>query len=85
MLVSRPEGRARVLKELPTAMEIIAGIADVKASVPPSEESLREKIDSLLAILPQPRLLVSSSCGCGRVPHDQAIGLNLAKAAQASL
>ena len=71
-----------VLKELPESMEIIAGIADVK-STPASEDSLREKIEQLLGIVPESRLLVSSSCGCGRVPHDQAIRLmrNLVKAA----
>ncbi len=71
-----------VLGELPDSMDIIAGIADVK-SMPASEESLGQKIEQLLDILPEDRLLVSSSCGCGRVPHDQAIRLmrNLVKAA----
>ncbi len=63
-------------------MEIIAGIADVK-SPPSSDELLIEKIEDLKSIIPTERLLVSSSCGCGRVPHDQAIRLmrNLVKAA----
>ena len=71
-----------VLREIPDSMEVIAGIADVK-SPPAGEESLREKIDDLLDIVPAERLLVSSSCGCGRVPHDQAIRLmrDLVKAA----
>ena len=63
-------------------MEVIAGIADVKAK-PQSEAELRERIDALLGVLPAERLLVSSSCGCGRVPHDEAIELmrNLVRAA----
>ena len=74
-----------VLREIPDSMEVIAGIADVK-SEPASERSLRDKIGALLDLLPPERLLVSSSCGCGRVPHDQAIRLmrNLVKAATQS-
>lgn len=70
-----------ILDQLPDSMQIIAGIADVK-SAPASEEALREKILQLLEILPADRLLLSSSCGCGRVPHDEAIRLmrNLVKA-----
>lgn len=71
-----------VLQEIPESMSVIVGIADVK-STPAGEDSLRQKIEELLTILPEDRLLVSSSCGCGRVPHDQAIRLmrNLVKAA----
>ncbi len=71
----------KVLDQLPASMQIIAGIADVK-SAPASEQALRDKILQLLEILPADRLLVSSSCGCGRVPHDEAIRLmrNLVKA-----
>ncbi len=71
-----------LLSEVPESIEIIAGIADVKSSPQPVGE-LRAKIDALLQALPESRLLVSSSCGCGRVPHDEAIRLmrNLAKAA----
>ena len=74
-----------VLREIPDSIEVIAGIADVK-SEPASERSLRDKIGALLDLLPPERLLVSSSCGCGRVPHDQAIRLmrNLVKAATQS-
>ena len=73
-----------LLAELPESMEIIAGIADVK-SKPASVTELREKIEQLVAVVPQERLLVSTSCGVGRVPHDEAIRLmrNLVKAAQA--
>ena len=71
-----------LLAETPDSMEIIAGIADVK-SKPASVTALRDKIEALTDVLPPERLLVSSSCGCGRVPHDEAIRLmrNLVKAA----
>ena len=74
-----------MLADLPDSMEIIAGIADVKRS-PQGVDALREKIDLLLKVVPEDRLLVSSSCGCGRVPHDEAIRLmrNLVKAAGGS-
>lgn len=72
-----------LLADMPPSIEIIAGIADVK-SKPASVSQLKRKIDSLLHILPPDRLLLSTSCGCGRVPHDQAIRLNrnLVKAAE---
>ncbi len=71
-----------LLAEVPESIEIVAGIADVKSPPQPVDE-LRAKIDGLLAVVPESRLLVSSSCGCGRVPHDEAIRLmrNLVKAA----
>ena len=74
-----------LLAEVPASIEVIAGIADVK-SKPQSVSALRSKIDQLRQVLPDDRLLVSSSCGCGRVPHDEAIRLmrNLVKAAQAA-
>lgn len=70
------------LAEIPDSMQVIAGIADVK-STPQAEAVLRERIEALLRVLPAERLLVSSSCGCGRVPHDDAISLmrNLVRAA----
>ncbi len=70
------------LREIPESIEIIAGIADVK-SPPESADALRSKIEALLDVIPPERLLVSSSCGCGRVPHDEAIELmrNLVSAA----
>jgi 5-methyltetrahydropteroyltriglutamate--homocysteine methyltransferase len=72
-----------LLERVPESMEVIAGIADVK-SPPQSAEALRERIEALLEVLPAERLLVSSSCGCGRVPHDEAILLmrNLVQAAR---
>ena len=71
-----------VLREIPRSMEVIAGIANVKAT-PESHQALAQRIDALVAVLPSDRLLVSSSCGCGRMPHDDAIRLmrNLVKAA----
>ena len=71
-----------LLTEIPDSIEVIAGIADVKAD-PASEGELAARIDALLDVVPEDRLLVSSSCGCGRVPHDDAIRLmrNLVKAA----
>ena len=52
-------------------------------SRPESADLLRAKITALLEVIPAERLLVSSSCGCGRVPHDEAIELmrNLVAAA----
>ena len=74
-----------LLADIPASIEIIAGIADVK-SKPQSVSALRSKIAQLRQVLPDDRLLVSSSCGCGRVPHDEAIRLmrNLVKAAQSA-
>ena len=74
--------REGTVSEIPDSMEIIAGIADVKSKPQPVDE-LRARIDALLEVVPEQRLLVSSSCGCGRVPHDEAIRLmrNLVKAA----
>lgn len=71
-----------LLAEIPASMEVIAGIADVK-SRPQSEQALRDRIQALTRVLPPERLLVSSSCGCGRMPHDDAIELmrNLVRAA----
>jgi len=45
---------------------------------------LKDRIELLLEIVSEDRLLLSTSCGCGRVPHDEAIRLvrNLVKAAR---
>ena len=73
-----------LLAEVPESMEVIAGIADVKSKPAPVTE-LRQKIEQLVEVISPERLLVSTSCGVGRVPHDEAIRLmrNLVKAAQA--
>jgi len=72
-----------LLAELPASIEIIAGIADVKRE-PQSVEELREKIAALREVIPEERLLVSSSCGCGRMtPEDaRALMTNLVQAAR---
>ena len=72
-----------LLSEIPDSIEIIAGIADVKQK-PQPVTALVERIELLLEIVAEDRLLLSTSCGCGRVPHDEAIRLlrNLVKAAQ---
>ncbi len=71
-----------LLSEIPDSMEVIAGIADVKAE-PQDSQVLADRIGVLREIIPDERLLVSSSCGCGRVPHDDAIRMmrNLVEAA----
>ncbi|MBI5506625.1 MAG: hypothetical protein HY899_17700 [Deltaproteobacteria bacterium] len=63
-----------LLGEIPESIEIIAGIADVKGALQ-SAEDLRAKIDALLGFVKPERLLVSSSCGCGRCTPEQAAQL----------
>lgn len=71
-----------LLRRIPETMEVIAGLADVKAA-PEKEDALRDRMKALVTVVPPERLLVSSSCGCGRMPHDDAIALmrNLVRAA----
>lgn len=71
-----------LLTEIPASMEVVAGIGDVK-SAPAPIDKLRERVEVLVGLLGAERLLVSTSCGCGRMPHDDAIRLNrnLVKAA----
>lgn len=73
-----------LLAQVPPSIEIIAGIADVKGAVE-SVEALRDRIAALAAVVPAQRLLVSSSCGCGRCTPEQASDLmrNLVAAASA--
>jgi methionine synthase II (cobalamin-independent) len=72
-----------LLAEVPRSLEIIAGIADVKRP-PESIDALRAKIRALADVVPPERLLVSSSCGCGRCTPEQARTLmsNLVEAAR---
>jgi methionine synthase II (cobalamin-independent) len=72
-----------LLADIPASIEIIAGIADVKGAVQSAGE-LRAKIELLAGVIPPTRLLVSSSCGCGRCTSEQAYRLmtNLVTAAQ---
>lgn len=60
-----------LLAAVPSTIEIIAGIADVKGPVQAAAD-LRARIDALLEVVPAERLLVSSSCGCGRCTPAQA-------------
>ncbi len=73
-----------LLDGVPTSMEVVAGIADVK-SPPQPVDHYHSQMEDLAAVVDPARLLVSTSCGCGRVPHDDAIRLvlNLVRAAAA--
>ncbi len=73
-----------LLAGVPESIEVVAGIADVKR--PPADRGhYEDQIGQLVEVVDADRLLVSTSCGCGRVPHDEAIrlNLNLARAAAA--
>jgi 5-methyltetrahydropteroyltriglutamate--homocysteine methyltransferase len=72
----------QLLAQVPPSIEIIAGIADVKGEVQ-SVDELRAKIEAVAKVIPPERLLVSSSCGCGRCTPEQAGALmrNLVSAA----
>jgi len=74
-----------LLAEVPDSIEIIAGIADVKRAPQPVGE-LREKVGELATVVPPERLLVSSSCGCGRMKPADAVELmsNLVQAARSA-
>jgi methionine synthase II (cobalamin-independent) len=63
-----------LLADLPAGFEVVAGISDVK-SPPQSVDELKRKIEALAPLLGE-RLLLSTSCRCGRMPHDEAIRLN---------
>lgn len=73
----------RLLADVPPSLRVVAGVGDVKAPPAPLDH-YRAQLDALLAVLPEERLSVSASCGCGRMPHDEAITLNrnLVKAAR---
>ncbi len=74
-----------LLADVPESIEIIAGIADVKGK-PAPVDVLRERVSELAALVLPERLLVSSSCGCGRMTPGDAIELmtNLVQAAQSA-
>lgn len=65
-----------LLGDVPGSIGVIAGIGDVKSPPVPIDDHAR-RIEELLAHLPESRLAVATSCGCGRMPHDEAIRLNL--------
>lgn len=65
----------RLLGEVPASMSVVAGIGDVKATPAPLD-LYRSRITDLAGVIGSDRLDVSASCGCGRMPHDDAITLN---------
>lgn len=65
-----------LLGDVPGSIGVIAGIGDVKSPPAPIDDHAR-RIEALLAHLPESQLSVATSCGCGRMPHDEAIRLNL--------
>ena len=65
----------RLLADVPASMSVVAGIGDVK-SAPAPVDHYRRRIDALADVVGPDRLDVSASCGCGRMPHDDAIALN---------
>jgi len=75
------EDRA-LLAEIPAPMEIAAGIVDVKSPAIESVDTLRTKIQDLLAHVPAERLLICPSCGFGRrdVPMAFAKTKNMVEA-----
>ena len=80
----RPEGDLEALEDLQLPDVGVPETAEDQTWAREGVESPGPaEIDDLLDIVPAERLLVSSSCGCGRVPHDQAIRLmrGLVKAA----
>ena len=66
-----------------TPLEIRFRDGRVEIAPAPVEEYAK-RIDALLGVIDGDRLGVSASCGCGRMPHDDAITLirNLVKAAR---
>ena len=66
--LSLPEQWAQraLLGEIPSGMEVAAGIVDVKSPVVESDAQLRERIGELLLYVPADRLLICPSCGLGR-------------------
>ena len=79
--IFEPDGMAADLC-VDAACRMAQAIADVKQPPQPVDH-LRSRVDALTQVIEPERLLLSSSCGCGRVPHDEAIRLmrNLVKAA----
>ncbi|MGF1596038.1 MAG: hypothetical protein ACFCVK_03765 [Acidimicrobiales bacterium] len=65
-----------LLVDIPSSIEVVAGLGDVKRR-PDDRTVYKRQIEDLLGFVPAERLIVSTSCGCGRMPHDDAIRLNL--------
>jgi 5-methyltetrahydropteroyltriglutamate--homocysteine methyltransferase len=59
-----------LLQEIPTNIEVAAGIIDVKSPEVETVKEIEAKIAELLNYVPQNRLLICPSCGFGRRnPH----------------
>jgi 5-methyltetrahydropteroyltriglutamate--homocysteine methyltransferase len=61
------------LRDIPTGMQVIAGIVDVKAPVE-TVTQIEERIRDLLRFVEPERLWIAPSCGLGRRATDIAIG-----------
>lgn len=66
------EDRAH-LRDIPTSMEVIAGIVDVKSPVE-TTEFIADRIRELLHFVEPERLWAAPSCGFGRRTTDIAVG-----------
>jgi 5-methyltetrahydropteroyltriglutamate--homocysteine methyltransferase len=61
------------LRDLPTGMQVIAGIVDVKAPVETAEQ-IAERVGEVLRFVEPERLWIAPSCGLGRRTTEIAIG-----------
>jgi 5-methyltetrahydropteroyltriglutamate--homocysteine methyltransferase len=62
-----------LLAQIPTNMEVAAGIIDVKSPIIESIDEVVAKIHELLRYVPAERLLICPSCGLGRRKPELAI------------
>ena len=62
-----------LLSEIPSSMEVAAGIVDVKSPAVEPMDDLRTKITELMRFVPAERLLICPSCGFGRRNTEVAI------------
>lgn len=63
-----------LLAEVPSTMEVAAGIVDVKSPKVEAHESLIARVQELLLYVPAERLLICPSCGLGRRNVELAMG-----------
>lgn len=61
------------LRDIPSGMQVIAGIVDVKAPVEPPEQ-IAERLREVLHFVEPGRLWIAPSCGLGRRTTDVAVG-----------
>ena len=61
------------LRDIPTGMQVIAGIVDVKAPVETNAQ-IEERIREVLKYIAADRLWIAPSCGLGRRTTDIALG-----------